>query len=156
MADVDFATLSASPVFGGLTDDELAAVVPFFKEAAFPRGTVIVREGELAGEMYYILRGAVVVTTRCGTGDEEVLATLRRGDCFGEMSLIEVAPRSATVRAVEDTTALSLTARDLQALRKTHLKTFAMIVLNIAREISRRLRRADKVLADFRSAPSAD
>jgi CRP/FNR family cyclic AMP-dependent transcriptional regulator len=145
----DLSKLAFSPVFGGLLDEELEAIAPFLRERVFRAGEAVVREGELGAEMYYIHRGSVVVV-RTGRQGEEVLARLHEGDCFGEMSVIEVAPRSATVRALEDTITLSLSARDLQRLRRTHLKTFAMVVMNVARELSRRLRRADKTLCDFR------
>jgi CRP-like cAMP-binding protein len=149
MGENQYSKLACSPIFGGLLDEEIAAIVPLLKERTFRAGEVMVREGEIGSEMYYIHRGAVLVSTVGPQGEQEVLARLHEGDCFGEMSLIECAPRSATVRALEDTVTLNLSARDLQSLRRTHLKTFAMVVMNIAREISRRLRRTDKTLSDF-------
>lgn len=64
-------------------------------------GDVIVREGEATREMYIIQRGRVEVTKALG-GKSVVLATLERGDFFGEMSLLESQPRAATVRAKGD------------------------------------------------------
>jgi CRP-like cAMP-binding protein len=66
------------------------------------------------------------------------------------MALIEIAPRSASVRAVEPLVTLVLTAKDLHELRKTHPDAYTLIVMNLARELSRRLRRLDRALAEAR------
>ena len=77
------------------------------------------------------------------------LALLGPGDWFGEMSIVDVQPRSATVRALAPGRLLRITAADLDALYRHDVKSYALIVLNIARELSRRLRVADGILADL-------
>jgi CRP-like cAMP-binding protein len=71
------------------------------------------------------------------------------GDWFGEMSIVDIQPRSATVRALAPARLLRITASDLDALYRHDLKSYALIVLNLARELSRRLRVTDGILADF-------
>jgi len=70
------------------------------------------------------------------------------GDWFGEMSVLDVLPRSATTRAVSPSRLLRFTAHDLDALYRRDLRAYSLLVLNIAREMSRRLRVADGLLAE--------
>jgi CRP/FNR family cyclic AMP-dependent transcriptional regulator len=64
------------------------------------------------------------------------------------MSILDIMPRSATVRALAPARVLKMSAHDLEALYRRDLKAYAIVVLNIAREMSRRLRVADGILAD--------
>ena len=84
--------------------------------------------------------------------EELILAVLHRGDCFGEMSLLDIQPRSATVRARTDVSLLVLPYRELLGLEERDHHTFALFVLNIAREVSRRLREAQRLLVTFELA----
>jgi CRP-like cAMP-binding protein len=106
----------------------------------------LVTQGEPGREMFVVESGAVEVFAAVAPAVETRLALLRTGACFGEMALIDIQPRSAGVRAVEDSAILSLSHADLHALWRNDSKTFTMIVMNLAREISRRLRRANQLL----------
>ena len=77
------------------------------------------------------------------------VATLGPGHWFGEMSVLDVQVRSASVRALSPCRLLVLTARDLDALYRRDLKSYTLLVLNVARELSRRLRLVDDLVADF-------
>ena len=77
---------------------------------------------------------------------EYQLRNLNQGDCFGEMSLIDFSPRSASVRAVEDCTALQISAACISQIYEKDLEQFAMIEMNMGREVSRRLRESDAAL----------
>src|SRR5260370_31420800 len=81
-------------------------------ERDYAAGETIIREGDTSTEMFIIQEGKVAVTKRIG--DNEVfLATLQRGDFFGEMSLLESLPRNATVRALTETTLVAIRAVEL-------------------------------------------
>ncbi|MGA7373664.1 MAG: cyclic nucleotide-binding domain-containing protein, partial [Methyloceanibacter sp.] len=71
---------------------------------------------------------------------------LKDGDCFGEMAVMELFPRSASVRAVEDSTAIRLSAANLYQVYAHDLEQFALIQMNIGREVCRRLRESDNRL----------
>jgi CRP-like cAMP-binding protein len=71
------------------------------------------------------------------------IADLQVGDTFGEMELIDVQPCVATVTALSDVSVLTLSNVDLYALRKRDLKAFTLMMMNLARDISRRLRAMD-------------
>src|SRR5687768_4471847 len=84
--------LRTVPIFGGLEDGELRRVDSYADIRTYPVGATLVQEGDLAKEMFVILRGSVEI--RKG---EQTLNRLGRGDCVGEMSLIDIQPRSASV-----------------------------------------------------------
>jgi CRP-like cAMP-binding protein len=80
---------------------------------------------------------------------EKRLAVLKVGDVFGEMELIDMQRRSATVRALEPVSALALSNGDLFLIYESDLPTFTLIVLNLARELSRRLRTLDDLAVHY-------
>jgi CRP-like cAMP-binding protein len=69
------------------------------------------------------------------------------GDVFGEMELIDVQPCAASVRAITPTKALTLSNKGFYQIRKYDLKVFSLMIMNLARDISRRLRKADEIIA---------
>lgn len=140
--------LERCAVFGGLAPEELAHVAARFREERHPAGARIVTEGEPAERMYVLREGEVEVLKGLPAGGEERLAVLGPGDCFGEMALIDIQPRSASVRALGPAVALSLSNADLRALLGFRPAAYALIVGNLAREISRRLRRNDALAAE--------
>jgi CRP-like cAMP-binding protein len=145
-------------LFGGLEDDELLKVGLCLEEETHSAGQLIVREGEQAHELYIVKQGRVEVfkeRTAQG-GGKAVIATLERGECFGEMSLIDIMPRSASVRAIEDTVVLSLSYVNFHGLCSWRMKTYTVLVMNVAREISRRLRMADAILAEYNITSKGD
>ena len=110
---------------------------------------VVFKEGDQARELYVLLMGEVEVFKVLKRGAEARLATLSPGHWFGEMSVLDAHPRSASVRALEPCRLLVVTARDLDALYRRDLKSYTLLVLNIARELARRLRLVDELVADF-------
>ena len=110
-------------------------------------GTSVFREGEPGREMFVVLDGEVELYKNV-RGSEAHVASVARNDWFGEMSVLDVLPRSATTRAVAPSRLLRFTAHDLDALYRRDLRAYSLLVLNIAREMSRRLRVADGLLAE--------
>lgn len=112
-------------------------------------GTYIFREGDEANSMFVVLQGDMEVLKRSKYGPDARVAVLGPGDWFGEMGVIDVQPRSASVMTVSPARFLKISAADLDRLYRFDVKAYALIVLNIAREMSRRLRVADGILADL-------
>lgn len=142
--------LQEQPLFGGVDDHAMAAILPLLREREFAAGEVIVREGEEGDSLFIIASGKVEVLKASPAADDvcgECIAELAVGDVFGEMELIDMQHRSATVRALAPVAALALTNGDLFQIYETDLPTFALIVLNLARELSRRLRHVDELAA---------
>ena len=145
MADTPIELLQAMPVFGGIRDDIVAFVLRRAPSIEVPGGSFFFREGETADCMFVLERGKAAVI-KDANGREHVLRTLDRGDCFGEMSLMDLSPRSASVRALEDCTALQISAACLFEIYEKDLEQFTMIEMNMGREVSRRLRESDAAL----------
>ena len=136
-------------LFGALPDDALAFLCTTLKVATVPAGELIFREGEPGRDLYVVLDGELEVMKASRSGVDARVALLGVRDWFGEMSLLDVQPRSATVRAVAPSRLLHVTSSDLDALYRRDLKSYALVVLNVARELSRRLRVADAILAQL-------
>lgn len=82
--------------------------------------------------------------------DDKLVRLLEPGDCFGEMALIDLYPRSASIMALEDCAAIEISTSALHTLYERYLEQSALLHMNIARELSRRLRQSDQAL--FRCA----
>ncbi|MBV8414733.1 MAG: cyclic nucleotide-binding domain-containing protein [Verrucomicrobia bacterium] len=136
--------LGSIPIFAGLNAAALSEIARAVEEAAFRTGDIIVREGEAGNRMFIIFSGRVEVVKNLAQTHETILAVLRPKDFLGEMSIIECVARSASVRAVEDTSLFALKGTDLYRLFKRYPDQYAIMILNIARDLSRRLRAIDE------------
>ncbi len=140
--------LRTHSIFGGIPDSELEKIRDLLTVKHFPAGSDIIREGEPGGDLYLIWQGSVEVLKKDPEAPDAApvrIALRNVGDSFGEMELIDIQRSEATVRAREDTITLVLTNRNLYRLEKANLKTFTMIIMNLARDISRRLRAMDAI-----------
>ena len=137
-------------LFGALADEVLDHLAGSLKTMRVGPGETIFREGDSAGrEMFVVLDGEAEVTKRSRRGRDTRVAILGPTDWFGEMSVLDMQARSATVRALAPSRLVRFTSEDMDALYRFDLKSYALIVLNIARDLSRRLRVTDGILADF-------
>ena len=143
--------LQRMPVFGAASAETLAFILETTRDFVVPTGGYFFREGDEAGSMFVLESGRVEVLREYG-GQKVRLCELGPGDCFGEMSLIECRNRSAAVKALTNCTAIELPLDTLHTLYERDLKQFVLIQMNIAREISRRLRTADKLLFEAKVA----
>ena len=109
----------------------------------------MVEEGAPGRELYVIHEGHGDVLKRAPDGHEVKIAELGPGACFGEMALVGIMRRSATVRARSVLRALVLPYAKVARLADERPQTFTMLVMNLARELCRRLQHADAVLGEF-------
>jgi CRP-like cAMP-binding protein len=110
----------------------------------FPRGTVLFREGDPGGEMYVVSRGKVTISAR-GGAVEKVLSTLGQGEFFGEMSILNDAPRSATATCVEDCLLLVVDARTFEAM----VRGSSEIAVRMIQKLAGRLAEADRQIENL-------
>jgi CRP-like cAMP-binding protein len=151
---VEYDYLRRCSLFGGLTGDAFEHVRPYIRRQSFAAGAVILAEGSVNDRIYFIERGTVAITkataSEIGTVDRHIV-TMAAGDTFGEMELIDIQPCEASVRAIEDTVTLTLSNHDLYRVSQVDMKTYAMLIMNLAREISRRLRQTDRLFVQRES-----
>ncbi len=110
----------------------------------FPRGTVLFREGDPGREMYVVNRGRVAISARVGAV-EKVLSTLGQGEFFGEMSILNDAPRSATATCVDDCVLLVVDARTFEAM----VRASSEIAVRMIKKMASRLAEADRQIENL-------
>lgn len=143
----DSAWLRSLPLFGGLEPAEVEAFADAATLIHLSEGDIVYREGAQAEHLYVVESGELAVQKG---SEARVLAELRRGDFFGEMSFIDMQPRSATVRAKTEVALWRWPYVQMHAVYRSDPKAYLLVVMNIAREISRRLRRADEAIRSRR------
>jgi CRP/FNR family transcriptional regulator, cyclic AMP receptor protein len=137
-------------LFGGMHDDTLERLSRELPTEQVEVGQVVVREGDESRDMFVVMSGELEVVKQGQRGSDVRVALFGPGDWFGEMGILAVQPRSASVRAVAPTLLVRITAENVdQLLYRQNLKDYALFMMNIARELSRRLRVADGILAQF-------
>jgi CRP-like cAMP-binding protein len=136
------ALLQRMPIFGGIRDDILAFLLETAPIVRVPKDRFFFREDDEGQSMFVLEAGRVAVLKRWQGGDC-MLRVLERGDCFGEMALLDLCPRSASLQALEECVAIELSATALYSLYQKDLEQFTMIEMNMGREVSRRLRESD-------------
>ena len=142
----------ATPFFGGLSGASLDLLVSMLVERRFDVGHIVVAEGEPGRSMFIVHSGKLAVSKLGASGRVVRMAGLEPGDFFGEMTLIEIQNRSATVVAESRTVLYELTTRDLYTYYKADLHAYVIVMQNINRELCRRLRRADDRIAELADA----
>jgi CRP/FNR family transcriptional regulator, cyclic AMP receptor protein len=151
---VDRKFVADIPIFRGLPDAVVARIADVCRVVEIETGAELMQEGELAHGMFVVREGELEVCKRGRNGHEFCLATLKPGDCVGEMALVDIQPRSASARALTPVTMYVIDQSEIAKLADRDPQAYALLVLNIAREISRRLRVADQVLVDMGVAVS--
>jgi CRP/FNR family transcriptional regulator, cyclic AMP receptor protein len=131
------------PIFKELRDDFLVRLASIMNEVSYPSGKIIFSEGQEGRSLYIVVAGRVRVHSA-----EQELAMLEKGSCFGEMSLFDAEPRSASVTAISGCDCLVLTQQQLyEAIDET-----PDIAVNIIRLLSRRIRSQNIKLNELKAA----
>ena len=129
--------LASVPIFANLSETTLNRLSRLVVHREFPQRTQFLSDGQPGPGFFLISRGAVEVLR----GPERVpVATMKQGDFFGEMALLDERPRSATVRAIEPTTCLVMTRWDFRA----EVRQDPDLALELLEVMSRRIRDLDE------------
>jgi CRP/FNR family cyclic AMP-dependent transcriptional regulator len=133
-------------MFKDLNNDQVAALFRIAKEQDFAPGTTIVREGAPGGMLHIILEGRVEVRKKPDSGEEKPLASLGTGTVFGEMSLFDGYPYSASVVAMEPVRTLSIFRNDFLQMAETEPYIAFKITANLVTLLSHKLRKTNENL----------
>jgi CRP-like cAMP-binding protein len=153
MAESRLKMLQETPIFGGVSDDIMAFLLAQVRTVSVKEGDFLFVEDDPCDAMYVLEVGQVAILKRW----KDIyyrLNYLHAGDSIGEMSLMDLGRRSASVLAMTDCTAIELDNDAILRLYERDLEQFAIIQMNISRELSRRLRVADESL--FRELVKAE
>jgi len=142
---VNPAILKTVPLFSLFSDDELAAVFPAIQHRTYPRHSFMLRAGEKTDALYILLSGRAKVVIDDGDGREVTLTVIGPSEFFGEMSLIDEKPRSASVEALESCEVLYISKSAFMSCLKNNFEV-AMLML---RSVVGRLREADQKIASL-------
>ena len=137
--------LQRMPVFGAIRDDALQFLLQQSRSMTVRAGAYFFREHDAASSMFVLEAGRASVV-KGWQGRDFVVHELAAGDCFGELALMDLCPRSAGVRAEDDCRAIELAGDTLLHLFERDAEQFALIQMNIGREVCRRLRATDELL----------
>ncbi len=145
MLQVEREFLQRIAIFGALSNKALDFLLERAHEMTCSPGEYIFRECDEADAMYVLKSGRAVVLKQWD-GRQYVLDYLESGSCFGEMAVMDMHRRSASVLAVEETEILSLGLTALLELHRYDVDQFVLLQMNLGREVSRRLREANERL----------
>jgi len=130
------------PLFSELNAQELACLERLVKTRQVDKKNIIVQENDPGDSLFIVLEGMVKISSYTADGKEVVLALLGKGAFFGEMSLLDRQPRSATVTTMEPSRLAQISRHDLDPL----LLEQPQITLKLLTEVVARLRKTSRVL----------
>ncbi|QCX28821.1 Crp/Fnr family transcriptional regulator [Nocardioides jishulii] len=142
---MDNDVLRQAPLFSALDDEAATALSNSMAETKLRRGDVLFHEGDSGDRLYVVLDGKVKLGRSAADGRENLLAVMGPGQMFGELSLFDPGPRSATVTAVTDASFASLSHEDL--LR--WLDGRPTVARSLLGQLASRLRKSNDVVADL-------
>ena len=140
---VNSLALQRYSLFGGLLAEQIENIIPTMEQETYGPNVDIIVEGTPNDKIRFITEGKVAILK--GT---TFIWELSEGSTFGEMEVLDVMPSAATVRSKTDVTVLSISNRSLRKIYKNDIKSFSLILMNLARDLSRRLRVADEKMEE--------
>ena len=143
--------LKRIPIFTNIHGEGLKRIADIAQEKVFEAGKVIFHENEMGDVLYIIKKGSVQIFKILGSGQEKTLAVLHEQAFFGEMSILDNSPRSASAKATEDSTLLAV---DKESFKEV-VNEYPEIAFEIFKVFSQRLREANKEIQNLSEQASA-
>jgi CRP/FNR family transcriptional regulator len=137
--------LARAPLFAALDAESSAALEAMLTSRTLERGHVVFREGDTGDRLFLVIEGKVKISRAAADGRENLLAVLGSSEMFGELSLFDPGPRTATVTTVTEATLASLDHDDLRPL----LTERPGVAVQLLQALAQRLRRTNEAMADL-------
>jgi CRP/FNR family transcriptional regulator, cyclic AMP receptor protein len=142
---VSTAVLKAVPLFSAVPEEQLRTLATMVMRRSVARSTMIMSAGDATDSLYIVLSGRLKVMMSDAEGKEVILTILGPGEFFGEMGLIDEAPRSASVIAIEPCELLTITKRDFKRCLAENFD----LTMALMRGLVARLREADRKIGSL-------
>jgi SulP family sulfate permease len=138
------------PVLSGLSEVDKALIAHHLRRVDYRAGDVVIRQGDVDRSLFIVARGTTTVRVNIDGQDRQVrLASYSRGTVFGEMALLDRQPRSATVVADDDVVCYVLSQEAFDALIAERPLIAVRLLVNLARELSWRLRNTTRMISEL-------
>jgi CRP/FNR family cyclic AMP-dependent transcriptional regulator len=137
------------PLFDALQGNQLHIVAEHMNYYEIDKGEILFKEGDKGDYICFVLDGVIDVLKKSVTGDSVVIAVLPKGRSFGEMSILDNFPRSATAKARVKSSFLTLTRISFDKILKDYPQIGITILKGISRLLSQNLRQTSSRLADY-------
>lgn len=139
--------LEVVQLFSGLSHDVLDELVGLMKEVSFKKNTQVITQGDNSRSLFIISKGRLKVFANDEDGSQTIFTFLGEGDFFGELSLLDSAPRSASVTAVDECRLLSLSPQNFHHVLEKHPE----ISLPLLTALTTRIRQMDETICNLTS-----
>ena len=143
------AALKNTKIFCDLEEAELNTLVSRMSQVQFAMGETVFREGDAGDTLYVIIDGIIRISVPLPDGTEFSLATVEKGNFFGDMAIIENAPRSASCKAVADCTLIALSRSDFYGIIEQHPNTALKILYRMMNIMAERFKNAGAALSEM-------
>ncbi|NLD94344.1 MAG: cyclic nucleotide-binding domain-containing protein [Fibrobacter sp.] len=140
--------LKSVTIFSGFNEEQLRNICEKCTYVNVEGGDIILEENKPATEIFIILKGKVTIILNIHENPLEIVE-FSAGNCIGEASVVGIQPHSASAMARERSTLLVLSRQVLMQLYDSDKSLFSLLILNIARELARRLYRTDVILQHY-------
>jgi len=141
-------SLQKYSLFGGLEPEQIELILPLMTNETFGPDEFIITEGKPNDKIYFLIEGTVAVSK-----NDMLLSRFGEGEEFGEIEVLDVMPSVASIKTISNVKLMSISNKALRDIYKVDIKIFSLIIMNLARDLSRRLRRMDEKLATVTTEP---
>ncbi|MBT3984581.1 MAG: cyclic nucleotide-binding domain-containing protein [Bacteriovoracaceae bacterium] len=138
------------PLFYELYDDEILDIIKRCVVAQYNEGDFIIKQGAIGTDIFVILSGEVDVTVDTNDGQKKI-TSLKSGDLFGELVLINETKRTANIVCCESSKILVISYKDFYSYYQKKPKIFSILVLNVTRLLTKRLKNANLIIQELKS-----
>ena len=123
-------------------EEQIEVILEFMNEEKFSVNDLLITEGKPNDRIFFIIEGQVEVLKK-----DVILTHFREGDAFGEMEVLDVMPAAASIKAITPVTVMTMSNKSLRDVYKKDIYAFNLVLMNLARDLVRRLRKMDELIA---------